>query len=63
MPNAPPALVNATFGVPPLLLASKYEVASIRKVNQTVRNRLLKATVDLSVQSQSMKVKMNQPYK
>jgi hypothetical protein len=38
-----------------------YPVASMRKVSHTVRKREEKATVDLRVRSQRMKVKMNQP--
>jgi hypothetical protein len=34
----------------------------MRKVSHTVRKREEKATVDLRVSSQRMKVKMNQPY-
>lgn len=60
IPKAPPARVKGTFGAPPLFLASKYEHPRQMKASQTIINRLLKATVDLSVQSQTRKVKMNQ---
>jgi len=59
MPNTPPARVRGTFGAPSSL-RSRYEQPRQMKAIQTIMNRELKATVDFRVQSQTMKVKMNQ---
>jgi len=59
MPNPPPAFWTLWFGTPSTL--SMYAMPSIRKVSQTVKKSEEKATVDFSVHSQRMNVKMNQP--
>jgi len=60
IPKAPPARVSGTFGTPLLFAASKYEAPRQMKASQTIRKSELNATVDLSVQSQTRNVKMNQ---
>jgi hypothetical protein len=63
IPKEPPARFKAWLGVvtPFMVVVYMYPVASMRKVSHTVRKREEKATVDLRVRSQRMKVKMNQP--
>lgn len=59
IPNAPPALVRATFAAPSTL--ATYALPSIKYVNHTKSNSEENATVDFSVQVHKMKVNMNQP--
>ena len=62
MPSAPPALVSGTLGEPVgLFCASRYAHPRQMKLSQTLSKRLLNATVDLSVRSQSRNVKIIQP--
>lgn len=63
IPKAPPARFREWLGVvtPLTVVVNMYPVASMRKVSHTVRKSEEKATVDLRVSSQRMKVKMNQP--
>lgn len=61
IPRPPPARVNGTLGVPlGLFCASTYAIPRHMYVSHTVNKSRLNASVDLSVQSQSMKVKIIQ---
>ena len=61
IPNTPPARVSPTCGCPSAVLgASRYAAPRKMKASHTIMNSELKANVDLSVISQSRKVKMNQ---